>query len=108
MEQGGQSDVVLSHDPVEHVLVAVGVLNGQLIELHQLLLHQDKLGEQKMVIFLYKNNLTNSVADRDPGGSGFKSPGWIRIRFQQVKLSYKKSTFEANFHDFQLFFKMIP
>ena len=29
--------------PVEHVLVAVGVLDGQLVELDQLLLHQHEL-----------------------------------------------------------------
>ena len=43
MEEGGQGYVVLSHHPVEHVLVTVGMLDGQLVELNQLLLHQDKL-----------------------------------------------------------------
>ena len=43
VEEGGQGNVVLSHHPVEHVLVTVGMLDGQLVELNQLLLHQDKL-----------------------------------------------------------------
>ena len=43
LEQRGQGDVVLGHHPVEHVLVAVGVLDGQLVELHELLLHQHEL-----------------------------------------------------------------
>ena len=38
LEQGGQGDVVLGHHPVEHVLVTVGVLYGQLVELYQLFL----------------------------------------------------------------------
>ena len=37
-----------------------------------------------------------------------QSGPWIGIRIQQVKLSYKKSTFQQIFHDFQLFLKMIP
>ena len=36
-------------------------------------------------------------------GSGSVFNIWIRI--QQVKLSYKKSTFKAIFHDFHLIFK---
>jgi len=31
-------------------------------------------------IQFYIPTITISVADPDPGGSGFKSPGWIRIR----------------------------
>ena len=39
-----------------------------------------------------------SVAFPVPGGSGFKSPDWIRIL--QVKLSYKNPLFQQFFHDF--------
>ena len=38
LQQGGQRDVVLGHDPVQHVLVPIGVLYRQLVELHQLFL----------------------------------------------------------------------
>ena len=38
LQQSGQGDVVLRHDPVEHVLVPVGMLYGKLVELHQLFL----------------------------------------------------------------------
>ena len=38
LQQGGQGDVVLGHDPVQHVLVPVGVLDGKLVELDQLFL----------------------------------------------------------------------
>ena len=38
LEQRGQGDVVLGHDPVEHVLVTIGVLYGKLVELDKLLL----------------------------------------------------------------------
>ena len=39
-------------------------------------------------------------------GSGFKSPGWIRLL--QVKLSYKNPLFQQLFRDLHLFLKMIP
>ena len=38
LKQRGQGDVVLGHDPVKHVLVTIGVLYGQLVELDKLLL----------------------------------------------------------------------
>lgn len=38
LQQSGQGDVVLGHDPVQHVLVPVSVLDGKLVELDQLFL----------------------------------------------------------------------
>ena len=38
LQQRGQGDVVLGHHPVQHILVTVGVLNGELVKLDKLLL----------------------------------------------------------------------
>ena len=38
LQQCGQGDVILGHDPVEHVLVTIGVLDGKLVKLDKLLL----------------------------------------------------------------------
>jgi hypothetical protein len=50
MEESSQSNVILGHHPVQHVLVPVGVLDGQLVEFHQLFFDQNKLN-QKITIF---------------------------------------------------------
>ena len=38
LQQRGQGDVILGHDSVEHILMTIGVLDGQLVELDKLLL----------------------------------------------------------------------
>ena len=43
LQEGGQGNIVLGHHPVQHILVPVGVLDCQLVELNQLFLHQGEL-----------------------------------------------------------------
>ena len=43
----------------------------------------------------------------DPGGSGFKLPGWIRIRIQNPDPESEIELFPQIFNDFHLFLKMI-
>ena len=38
LQQRGQGDVVLGHHPVQHILVTIGVLDGELVKLDKLLL----------------------------------------------------------------------
>ena len=38
LQQRGQGDVILGHHSVEHILMTIGVLDGQLVELDKLLL----------------------------------------------------------------------
>ena len=38
LQQRGQGNVILGHDSVEHILMTIGVLDGQLVELDKLLL----------------------------------------------------------------------
>lgn len=43
LQQGGQPDVVLRHDPVEHVIETLGVRHRQLIELDEVFLDEREL-----------------------------------------------------------------
>ena len=42
LEQGSQSNVILSHDTVDHVVRSLGGLERQLVELHKVLFNQRK------------------------------------------------------------------
>ena len=44
LQQSAEPDVVLGHDAVQHVVVAVRIGHGQLVELHQFLLQQTEPG----------------------------------------------------------------
>ena len=70
----------------------------------------DASGSGSVYQLRYGTYLVYSVANPDPGGSGFKSPGWIRIRNPDPasEIELLKSTFPANFYDFNLFKKIIP